>query len=104
MTLSPADRTRLRTTRGEFMEGVEVVTITRADLDELLEGPRTVTTVEELDALPDMSVIITEQGGLWEAVRAYPGRNVWQEPGREGLVASETLALPATVLHEGDPR
>lgn len=48
MTLSPADHARLRNTRGEHMEGVEVVTITRADLDALIAEAHKVACIEAL--------------------------------------------------------
>ena len=48
MTLTPARRDYLRQIRGEHMEGVEVVTITRADLDALLEEAAKVEAVRVL--------------------------------------------------------
>lgn len=63
--------------------------------------PRTVTTVEELDALPDAVLVLTEQGGYWESIKRMDGRNWWHEPGNTNVSPSEDLTLPATVLHEG---
>ena len=62
--------------------------------------PRTITTVEELDALPDGTIILSEVGGCWEAGewRGH-GMNWWKEPGRREIAHSEDLALPATVLY-----
>lgn len=62
--------------------------------------PRTITTVEELDALPDASVILFEQGGVWEHQWDDGGR-YWVTPGNSDEVfTSDKLALPATVLYE----
>lgn len=63
--------------------------------------PRTITAAEELDALPDGVLILTEQGGYWESIKRIDGMNWWHEPGRSSVTRSEDLTLPATVLHEG---
>lgn len=56
--------------------------------------PREITTVEELAALPNASVVRSDEGCVWE--KDISG---WYEPGsRHGCVASD-LALPATVLY-----
>ena len=65
--------------------------------------PRTVTTVEELDALPVGSVIL----GKWLAQKwADPDGEMWHIAGKgmywdlEQMV--QRVCLHATVLHEGD--
>lgn len=64
-------------------------------LDELgYAKPRQVTTVEELDALPDMSVIMPVSEG--DSYQKYDGE--WFIWGGGGCDA-EDLALPATVLY-----
>lgn len=62
--------------------------------------PRTITTVEELDALPNGSFIETEQGGYWQADKRGHGEIWWLEPGNPRSSLSEDLTLPATVLWE----
>ena len=61
--------------------------------------PRTIATVEELDALPDGSFIITEQGGYWQADKRGHGEIWWLEPGNPISGRSDDLTLPAMVLH-----
>lgn len=61
--------------------------------------PRTVTTVEELDALPRLSVI--RPSGNLPAV--FEKHTMWHEAGSRDLVWSDAIPLPATVLHEGAP-
>ncbi len=58
---------------------------------------RTITTVEELDALPDMTVVRSKAGTIANIVgdRAYVF-------GFEGSAPRVSLALPATILHEGE--
>lgn len=65
--------------------------------------PRTITTVEELDALPDAVLVLTEQGGYWESIKRMDGKNWWKEPGARNVSPSEDLTLPATVLYEPQP-
>lgn len=62
--------------------------------------PRTITEYEELDALPDGVLILTEQGGYWESIKRMDGMNWWKEPGAYNVSLSADLTLPATVLHE----
>jgi hypothetical protein len=74
--------------------------------DELLAAgyrkPRTITTAEELDALPIWSVVRDGDGWVWEACsRTWAGENpklTWDGP--EWGDRSEDIALPATVLYE----
>lgn len=57
--------------------------------------PRTITTTEELDALPFESVVKASDGNVWESF--YGG---WYETAsRTGRTASD-IALPVTVLYE----
>ncbi|MGO4583615.1 hypothetical protein AB4Z38_06970 [Arthrobacter sp. 2RAF6] len=59
--------------------------------------PRTVSTVEELDALPTWSVVRSEQATIWEKFNDH-----WAETLTTGRHPSDHLALPATVLFEGE--
>jgi hypothetical protein len=62
---------------------------------EAASRPRQVTTVAELDALPVGSVVLSEQGAIWERESdAY-----WIETGNTWRVQSEDIALPARVLY-----
>ena len=60
---------------------------------------RTVTTVEELDALPDMTVIL-EIGRNWRFVFRKLGDNYWVADGIEDAYPAMDIKLPATVLYE----
>ena len=83
--------------------------------DELIrEGyrkPRTVTTAEELDALPVGSVVLDDDGDAWKLHhRMERPDKTWHTywtmaDFSDNLDGSETLAeyLPATVLHEARP-
>jgi len=62
--------------------------------------PRTITTFEELDALPDGVLVLTEQGGYWESIKRMDGLNWWKEPGASNVSRSLDLTLPATILYE----
>jgi hypothetical protein len=73
-------------------------TLADAILDAGYTTPRVATTVEDLDALPEGAVILTEVGGVWE--RWPSGRIVsWRETGRFDAASSMDLALPATILY-----
>lgn len=63
--------------------------------------PQQITAVEELDALPDAVLILTEQGGYWESIKRMDGKNWWKEPGARDVSPSADLTLPAIVLHVG---
>lgn len=65
-------------------------------------APTIVTTYEELDALPDGSLIVSEQGGYWQAIKRQDGLNWWIEPGSKGVHATDDLTLPAEVLAKGE--
>jgi hypothetical protein len=68
--------------------------------------PRTITTAEELDALPFKSAILDSSGAVlvndgdtedpWASLAEdFHGGPIW--------TSSAYIALPATVLHEGKP-
>ena len=67
--------------------------------------PRTVTTVEELDALPVRSVVRTERAGVYEkgCFPDEPDFPYWLVTGMSREFASLVLSLPATVLYEPAP-
>lgn len=56
--------------------------------------PRTVTTVEELDALPFMSVVMDDLGRVYQRWLLAG----WQSA---GPTLGTKIKLPSTVLHEG---
>ncbi|MFJ4026046.1 hypothetical protein ACIPWF_00680 [Paenarthrobacter sp. NPDC089989] len=73
-------------------------------LDRIAElTPRSVTTVEELDALPAGSVVMSEAGLTW-AKDSYlddPEFPFWVTPGESRQHNAHRVSLPAKVLHEG---
>ena len=65
--------------------------------------PRTITTAEELDALPVGSVVRTDFGCTVEKDCDFgSGKEFWSNVGSEDRRNSGHIALPATVIHEGD--
>jgi hypothetical protein len=67
--------------------------------------PRTITTVEELDALPEKSVIRDADGSVYEAFEAWNRDESsygiqWLETGTSWRAEMAEIALPATVLYE----
>lgn len=64
---------------------------------------RTITTVEELDALPVESVVRDASGMVFEkdCVVVRAGENWWLETGSSRHYDNTPIDLPATVLHEG---
>jgi hypothetical protein len=60
--------------------------------------PRTITMVEELDALPVGSVVLDGDVG----VRRDDG--YWKLSDLAGVYASSEITLPATVLYEPEPQ
>lgn len=64
-------------------------------------APTIVTTYEELKALPDKTLIISEQGGIWYSIKTPLGC-WWVEPGFERIHESEDLTLPAEILLKGE--
>ncbi|ORL93422.1 hypothetical protein A5N78_04610 [Prescottella equi] len=59
--------------------------------------PRVVETIVQLEVLPAGAVVLTEQGGVYEAKDHIPYRT-WREAGSRYVSTSSDLALPATVL------
>lgn len=57
--------------------------------------PRTIETVEELDALDVMAVILSGEGAVFE--KCHGG---WIETGRGGVMDSEDITLPVVILWE----
>lgn len=64
--------------------------------------PRTVNTVEELEALPNESLILDAQKSCREGLTSVEGRNWWRTMGPAKVLPSEEIQLPATVLYEGE--
>lgn len=60
--------------------------------------PRTITTRGELDALPRLSVIRSDEGAVFER------HTMWHEAGSRDLMYTSGIALPATVIWEPEPR
>jgi hypothetical protein len=63
--------------------------------------PQQVTTVEDLDALPDGSIIMDARRCCREGLRTMGSGNVWRAMGPAIVLRSKEIALPATVLHVG---
>ena len=59
---------------------------------------RDITTVAELDALPIGSVVLSEQGGVFETGTD----DSWRETGFTWHPSSSDVTLPARVLHDPD--
>ena len=59
--------------------------------------PRVLTTVAEVDAEPEETVVISEQGGAWEACD-IGGARYYLEPGDEEPHGAASIAFPVTVL------
>jgi hypothetical protein len=59
--------------------------------------PRTVTTAEELDALAEGAVILSDEGGVFEHEHGW-----WRVTGSRDPMASSEISLSAAVLYEGD--
>lgn len=62
--------------------------------------PRQVTTVAELDALPDGAVVLAANGACREGLKSVGGHNFWRTFGPAKVLRSEELTLPAKVLWE----
>ena len=60
-----------------------------------------VTSVEELQQVPEGTIILSEQGNCWDAIARPDYGNYWREFGRHGVVGSSAIALPARVVHWG---
>ncbi|MBT2537232.1 hypothetical protein [Arthrobacter sp. ISL-69] len=65
--------------------------------------PRTVTTVEELDALPVGSVLIDGDGDICQRLRTGWRAVIDERCGNPWLTDTLEVDLPATVLHEARP-
>lgn len=64
--------------------------------------PRTITTAEELDALPFESVLRDAQGHVLERWGG-PGENVWVTVMVNAFIPRGDITLPATILWEPQP-
>jgi len=62
--------------------------------------PRTITTAEELDALPFEAVIRDADGHVLERW-GHSEENLWVTVMVNAFIRRDQIALPATVLHEG---
>jgi hypothetical protein len=70
-------------------------TIAEAILADGYRKPRTITTVEELEALPDNTVIRDSEPATLQLVDGQ-----WFVPGHDQPWYVESIDLPVTVLHE----
>lgn len=67
-----------------------------------IHADRTITTDEELDALPDGAVVLDADGDVMEA-DTNCDRRIWYTPGREWeWVGNDYTHLPARVLYRPD--
>jgi hypothetical protein len=64
--------------------------------------PRTITTAEELDALPAESVVLSATSHVYQH-ESEEDVTWWAHPGDQRVYASRQVRLPATVLHVGGP-
>lgn len=59
-----------------------------------------VQTASDLESLAVGTVVLTEQGGIWQAVMRDRFSLLWYEPGHAGLGArAADLSLPARVIY-----
>lgn len=72
-------------------------------VDTVLEAtkPRTITTAEEVDGLPDESVVRCRLGATYEKFHDEDGLSCWMMIGYQRMFAGTSIPLPATVLFEG---
>lgn len=65
--------------------------------------PRTVTTVEELDALPVGSAVRSAMGSFYvkDQDMGNPSDTWWSAAGSAAEFLTSRVSLPATLLHEG---
>jgi hypothetical protein len=62
---------------------------------------KVITTVGELAAVPNRTVVLSEQGGTWIAEDPFgTTARRWVEPGLTSIHPSTHIALPATVIWE----
>jgi hypothetical protein len=62
--------------------------------------PRTITTLEELDALLTESVVRSIGGVVWEKYPDDDDLAFWMSPGSQRANSARAIGLPATVLYE----
>jgi hypothetical protein len=74
------------------LSGNERVTL----ITRLVPAPRVITNHDELDALPDDTIVRIDEGG--DAMRKYKGK--WHPTSNECCYESRHIALPVTVLWE----
>jgi len=76
-----------------------ILDLTPEDVHELRKALHTtIATVEELDALPEGSVVRSGEGAVWES-----DSGVWYETASRLLHVVSDIALPATVLYAPAP-
>lgn len=85
-----------------YLLGGDMSNVLDRTAETLLEAgyrkPRTITTVEELDALPDLSVVLDKHGESFQRMQTDdPSTALWHSG---DIILSASMALPATVLHE----
>lgn len=78
-------------------EAPEGVALTVADLEQVLNR-RTITTLEEIDALPLDTLIRTRRGSFLQ--RLFTGPTPWYFPGVGQPILANPEWLPATVLFD----
>jgi len=88
---------------GDFCGDVEAAVLAAG-----YRRPRTVTTVEELDALPEGTVIRDASGVVRDRFNdSETDAALWLRPGASGWMLSRNFGdknFPATVLHEPEPQ
>ena len=57
--------------------------------------PRTITTAEEVRNLPNDSVLLSDEGGVFQF-----DFGLWREVGTRDSMGANDIALPATVIYE----
>lgn len=75
----------------------EAVRAHAAHVAEALTAARTISTVDELDALPVGTVVRSDEDNTFERERIG-----WSEIGFTWNPSSEDIALPATILYRPD--
>lgn len=80
---------------------LEAIPVADAILAAGYRKPRTITTVEELDALPVGSVVIHDEGWGFIVAERHVSDRLWYVTGCREYIRPEAL-IPATVLFEPD--
>lgn len=82
---------------GEWHEATEWLEWVRKEVQRIMNAsrPQVVESVDQLVALPVGSVVLTEQGGVYELA----WREAWMETGDHNPHGHEDLSLPAAVLY-----